>query len=482
MTIREKTLTGMLWSFIEGSANYGTQFVFGIILARILTPADFGLMGMLAVFIGIAQTFVDSGFSSALIRKSDCTQTDYSTVFYYNLAASILVCGILIGVSGLVSSFFSEPRLQLMLQLLAIGVIVNAFGVIQLAILTKAVNFKLQALVSLLASAGSGIIGVLLALQGFGVWSLVGLSLSRSALTSMLLWRVTGWKPLLTWSRESFQKLFGFGGKLLVSVLMETTFKNLYFVVIGRYFSAAELGYYTRADQFRALPAENLAGIIGRVSYPVLSSIQHDKVQLKRAFQKLLRSTMVLTFMIMMGLAANAKPLVLTQIGEKWLPAVGYIQMLCFVGMFYPLHTLNLKLLQVQGRSDLFLRLELIKKILAIPTIIIGIMFGVRAMIISLIVYNVLAYYLNSYWTGRLLGYSFLEQVQDIVPSFCIAALVSATVWMLGVLLVLPEMPLVMLQCLLGGVLWFGVCEVLGFGDYLNMKHLVLETLSGRLR
>ena len=453
MTIREKTLTGMLWSFIESSANYGTQFAFGIVLARILTPSDFGLMGMLAVFIGIAQTFVDSGFSNALIRKSDCTQTDYSTVFYYNLAASIVGCGILIGVSGPVSAFFSEPRLKLMLQVLALGVIVNAFGVIQLTILTKAVNFKLQALVSLLASAGSGIVGVLLALQGFGVWSLVGLSLSRSALTSVLLWAVTRWRPLLTWSRQSFQELFGFGGKLLVSVLIETTYKNLYFIVIGKYFSAAELGYYTRADQFRAFPAENLAGIIGRVSYPVLSSIQHDKDQFKRAFQKLLRSTMLLTFMLMLGLAAVAKPLVLTLIGEQWLPAVGYIQLLCFVGMFYPLHTLNLKLLQVQGRSDLFLRLELIKKVVAIPTIVIGVMFGVRAMIIGLIVYNVFAYYLNSYWSGRLLGYAFREQVQDILPSFCIAALVSATVWILGVWLVLPEMPLVALQCLLGGVL-----------------------------
>jgi O-antigen/teichoic acid export membrane protein len=269
---------------------------------------------------------------------------------------------------------------------------------------------------------------------------------------------------------------------MLLSVLMETTYKNLYSVVIGKFFSAAEVGFYARADQFRALPSENLAGIIGRVSYPLLSGLQDDKDQLKRAFQKILRSTMLLTFMLMLGLAAVAKPLVVTVIGEQWLPAVEYIQLLCFVGMFYPLHTLNLSLLQVQGRSDLFLRLEVIKKVLAVPTIVIGIVIGIKTMIVAMIVHNIFSYYLNSYWSGRLFGYPLREQVRDILPSFCIAALVSSTVWLLGALIVLPEVLLVLMQCLLGGVLWLGVCEAFEFGDYLNMKRLLFESLSGRFR
>ncbi|WP_199898572.1 lipopolysaccharide biosynthesis protein [Prolixibacter bellariivorans] len=378
MTLKHKTVNGLFWSFIDTFANQGVQFVVGIVLARILSPKEFGLIGMLTIFIAISQSLIDSGFTQALIRKKNCTDADYSTVFYFNLAVSFLTYAILLTFSGAIGSFFKEPLLKPLIQVLGIGLILNSFGIIQRAILTKTINFKLQTKISLIASSGSGIIAVTMALNGFGVWSLIALTLSRFGLTSIFLWIWAKWKPRAVFSKKSFNELFGFGSKLLLSGIIDTAYRNIYYLIIGKYFSAVELGYYTRADQFNSLPSQNITGVIQRVTYPVLANIQDDIPRLRANYRKLIRSTMLITFVLMLGMAATAKPMILTLIGEKWSPAIIYLQMLCFVGMFYPLHALNLNMLQVQGRSDLFLKLEIIKKILAIPTIIIGVYWGLK--------------------------------------------------------------------------------------------------------
>ena len=321
-----------------------------------------------------------------------------------------------------------------------------------------------------------------MAVQGCGIWSLVALSLIRRALNSMLLWLSVSWRPGLEFSEQSFKEMFGFGSKLLVSSLMDASYRNIYLLVIGKVFSASELGYYTRADQVQALPSENMTSIIARVSYPILSSIQDDKALLKKAYQELIRSTMLVTFLLMLGLAAMSRPLVATVIGDQWLPAVEYLQMLCFVGMFYPLHALNLNMLQVKGRSDLFLRLEVIKKALAIPTIVIGIIFGIKIMIVGMMVNTLVAYYLNSYWSGRLIGYSIAEQLKDVFPSFLLAGFVGASLYLLGAYLNVSDIILLAIQCLVGCLLVFVICEASGFRDYLSMKRMVLETISGRSR
>jgi len=380
-SLKQKTLTGLTWSFIDSFANQSVQFVVGIILARILSPREFGLVGMLTIFIAVSQSLIDSGFSSALIRKKNCTDIDYSTVFYFNLLIGLFFYLILFALADSISSFFNEPQLKILLRVLGLGLLLGSFGIIQSTILTKNINFKLQAKVSLITSVSSGIVAIAMALNGFGVWSLVALTLSRIGFNSLFLWIYAKWKPLWVFSKQSFKELFSFGSKLLISGLLDTTFRNIYYLVIGKYFSAADLGFYTRANQFSAFPSQNINTIIERVSYPVLSEIQNDKIRLKNIYRKQIRSTMLLTFVLMMGLAAVAKPMILTLIGEKWLPSVIYLQMLCFVGMFYPLHALNLNMLKVQGRSDLFLRLEIIKKVLAIPTIIIGIIWGIKVMI-----------------------------------------------------------------------------------------------------
>lgn len=475
MNLKQKTVSGLLWSFIDSFASQVIQFIVGIILARILSPKEFGLIGMLTIFIAVSQSFINSGFSQALIRKKDPSQADYSTVFYFNMIIGIVCFLILFFCAGLISRFFKEPQLKPLVQVLGLSLIINAFTIIQQTILTRRIDFKLQTKISIISSVVSGFVGIGMAFAGYGVWSLVIRTITMYALTSILLWLWNSWKPLLVFSIQSFKELFSFGSNLLVSGLIDTIYRNVYYIIIGKYFSAQELGYYTRADQFNSLPSSNLSGVIQRVSYPVLSSIKEDIPKLKEAYKKLIRSTMLISFVLMLGMAAIARPMILTLIGEKWEPSVIYLQMLCFVGMFYPLHSLNLNMLQVGGRSDLFLRLEIIKKILAIPVIVIGVIWGIKAMILGMIVNTLVAYYFNSYWSGRFIGYSFLEQIIDILPSFLVAVGMSAVVFVEGLLIPLPPLPLLVIQLITGVLLTFGMCEALHNRDYMYIKEIARD-------
>lgn len=478
MTLKQKTISGLIWSFIDSFANQGIQFIVGILLARILSPREFGLIGMLAIFIALSQSFVDSGFTHALIRKRDCTQTDYSTVFYYNLVVGILLYLILFFFAGSISVFFNEPQLELLLQVLGFGLILNAFGMIQRTILIKNINFKFQTRVSVIASTLSGIIAIFMAFNGFGVWSLVALTLSRFGFSSILLWIWTKWKPSLIFSKNSFKELFSFGSKLLFSSLIDTAYRNIYFLIIGKYFSVVELGYYTRADQFQALPSQQLTGIIDRVSYPILSTIQEDVKKLRMAYKNIIKSTMFVTFVLMLGMVAIAKPMIVTLIGEQWLPSVIYLQMLCFVGMFYPLHALNLNMLKVQGRSDLFLRLEIIKKILSIPIIIIGIIYGIKIMILGMIVHTIIAYFINSFWSGKFIGYSSVEQIKDILPSFVLALTVALVILMLGNIIDFANIWILVTQITVGAVLTVILAEIFRLNSYLYIKEIIFNKLG----
>lgn len=480
MSLKQKTISGLLWSFIDSFAGQGIIFIVGIILARILSPKEFGLIGMLTIFIALSQSFIDSGFRQAMIRKQNCTQADYSTVFYFNIIVSIIFYVLLFVSADSIGSFFNEPILRDLIRVLGLGLIINSFTIIQSTLLTKRIDFKLQAKISVISSLISGLISIYMAYTGWGVWSLVALTLVRYSINSILLWIWNKWTPIWCFSTNSFNKLFSFGGKLLISGLINTIYQNVYYLIIGKYFTAIELGYYTRADQFQSMPSSNLHGIIGRVSYPVLSSIQDDIPRLREAYKKIIRSTMLITFVLMLGMAAIARPMILTLIGEKWEPSIIYLQMLCFVGMFYPLHALNLNMLQVQGRSDLFLRLEIIKKALAVPIIIIGIIWGIKTMILGMMVNTLIAYYLNSYWSGRFIGYSFLSQIKDILPSFFLALIMGSVVFVEGLLIPLTPLPLLIIQLITGVLITISMCEGFHFKDYLYIKEIVKEKILMR--
>jgi teichuronic acid exporter len=477
MSLKQKTVNGLAWSFLDNFVVQGVNFITGIILARLLSPHEYGLIGMVTIFIALGQSFVDSGFTQALIRKKECTQADYSTIFFFNVLVGIAWYLLLLVSAGSIAGFFSQPELANLIPILGLGVIVNAFSIIQTTQLTKRIDFKLQTRVSAVGSVLAGIIAVGLALRGFGVWSLVALTLAKNILNTLFLWLWNKWKPSLVFNIASFKELFGFGSKLLLVGLIDTTYRNIYLAVIGKFFSAADLGFYTRADQFKQLPSQNLTTVVQRVSYPVLSSIRGDISVLKAAYKKLIKSTMLISFVLMIGLAAVAEPMVVTLIGEQWLVSAEYLQLLCFVGMLYPLHALNLNMLNVQGRSDLFLRLEFIKKAFAVPVIIIGINFGIKMMIMAMIINSLVAYYLNSYWSGRFIGYSMLEQVKDILPSFMLASAVGMAIFFTGHLIVASPIITLSVQILVGALLTIGLAELIQLDSYTYMKRTVFDQI-----
>lgn len=477
-SLKQKTVSGLLWSFIDNMAQKGITFIVGIILARLLLPAEFGLIGMITIFIAISTSFMESGFGAALIRKQDCTDADFSTVFYFNLTVGVFFYVLLFFLAPAISRFFNEPLLVSLVQVLSIVIVIDSLTIIQRTILTKRIDFKLQTKISVISSVISGVIGVAMAYQGFGVWSLVAKTLSQRGVNSLLLWLWNRWKPMLVFSKQSFMELFSFGNKLLLSGLINTIFQNVYYLVIGKYFSAQELGYYTRADQFRALPSQNLMSIVSRVSYPVLAQMQDDKIALKLNYKKMIKSSMLLSFILLLGMAAVAEPMVISLIGEKWRPSIIYLQMLCFVAMLYPLHSLNLNMLLVLGRSDLGLKLEIIKKILVIPMIIIGIFWGIKMMIAGMIVNSFIAYYLNSYWSGKFINYPMKEQVYDILPSFFLATLSSVIVYAIGYFLPFGYLSKLLIQLFSGAVLIFALCEVTKIDSYLFVKEIVLDKLK----
>ncbi len=477
--IKEKAIKGVSWSFIDNIANSGITFLVGIILARILSPAEFGLIGMITIFIAVSNSIVDSGFSSALIRKVKTKDIDYNTVFYFNLCLGIGLYLILFFSAPAISRFFKEPILISITRVMGTILIINAFGIVQRTLLVKEVDFKTQTKISLIASIISGFVGIAMALKGFGVWSLVGQQISRQLLNSIFLWVFNTWRPALEFSKESFHELFGFGSKLLISGLIDTIYNNIYYLIIGKFYSAAQLGQYTRAEQFSSIFSTNLTNVVQRVSYPVLCSIQDDDERLKLAYQRVIKATMLVTFACMLGLAAIAKPLILLLIGVKWMPAVPYLQIICFAGMLQPLHAINLNMLMVKGRSDLFLRLEIIKKSIAVIPIYLGIFYGIEFMLWGSVFLSFAGYLVNSYYSARLINYSTWAQIKDIAPSFLVSLFVASAMWCLTLLnysiwITLP------LQCILGLIMTIAIYETIKSTEYFELKGILLSIIKRR--
>ena len=475
-SLKNKTVIGVGWSFIDNLSSSGITFLVGLVLARLLTPSEYGIMAILTIFIAVSNSIVDSGFSNALIRKTDARRVDYNTVFLFNLLVSGLLYVVLFLAAPAISRFFKEPLLVEVMRVIGWVLVINALAIIPRTLFVKEVNFKTQTKVSLIASISSGVIGIGMALAGLGVWSLVGQQLSRQLLNTLFLWIYCTWRPAWEFSMQSFKELFGFGSKLLLSGLLDTVFKEIYSLVIGRCYTSAQLGQYTRANQFNQIFSSNLTTVIQRVSYPVLSSIQDEPERLREAYRKVIKSTMLISFACMLGLAAVARPLILILIGEKWLPAVGFLQIICFSGMFYPLHAINLNILQVKGRSDLFLRLEIIKKIIAVGPLVLGVLYSIEYMLWGSVCTSLIAYFLNSYYSADLIDYPTKEQIKDILPTFLVSFVTAAAMWSLT-LLSFSNWLLLPLQCLLGIALAVFIYECLHLPEYVEVKQLAFSIL-----
>lgn len=476
-SLKNKTVKGASWSFIDSIAGQGITFLVGLVLARLLTPEEYGLIGIITIFIAVFNSIVDSGFSNALIRKNDAKDIDYNTVFISNLVVSVVLFVVLFVSAPAIGGFFNQPQLIPLLRVMGSIVIINAFAIIQRTIFVKNVDFKTQTKVSLISSITSGIVGIGMAVGGCGVWSLVGQQISRQFLNSAFLWIYSNWYPKLQFSFNSFKELFSFGWKLLVSGLIDTVWREIYQVIIGKCYAPATLGQYTRAHQFASICSSNLTSVVQRVSFPVLSSVQDDKERLKNGYKRIIKVTMLLTFTLMLGLAAVAKPLILSLIGEQWLPCVPFLQIICLQMMLYPLHSLNLNMLQVQGRSDLFLRLEIIKKIIAIGPLLLGIFVDIYWMLGGSVVTGFIAYYLNAYYSGPFLNYSIKEQVKDILPGFGVAITMAVPVFAMSFI---PMNPFILLplQILVGAIITISICEVTRLPEYIELKGIAMPIIN----
>ena len=479
MSLKEKTIKGLSWSFIDNFVTKAVTFTVGIILARLLSPDEFGITAYILFFVAISNSFIDSGFSAALIRKKDCTPTDYSTVFYFNLTIAIILYLLLVLIAPLAESFFEVPGFELILRVAGISLIINALGVVQITLLFKRIDFKTKAKITVSSEILAGIISIVMAYKGFGVWSLVWKTVLAQSFTTSLLWIFNRWRPKMVFSVKSFKEMFNFGYKLALSGLIDTTFSYIYYPIIGKYFTTTTLGHYTRASQFSEPFSSTLTKNIQRVTYPVLSTIQNDPEKLRQGYRKIIKSTMLISFACMLGLAAVAKPMILILIREEWLPCVPYLQLLCLASMLYPLHAINLNVITVKGRSDIFLKLEIIKKLLFIPIIFFGIYYGIIALLVANIIADFICYLLNSYYSGDLIHYSTKEQIKDILPFFLVSICVSGLVWCIT-FLEWSNWITIILQVGAGALLTVGIYELMRQSDYLEIKQIVLQ-FAGKL-
>jgi O-antigen/teichoic acid export membrane protein len=473
-SLKGKTIAGLKWSALERVTNQGITFIISIIIARILTPSDYGVVGMITIFIGIANVFIIGGFGSALIRKKYRTEIDFSTVFYYNVIVSFVFYLLLFVCAPWIARFYNTPILVPVTRIVGLNIIIGAFGAMQRVKLVIAVDFKTQARISLLTLSLTGILGISLAYFGFGVWALIFQHLATTIITTGLLWYFIHWKPLRIFSKSSFKELFGFGSKIMLSGLLDTIYTNIYQVIIGKKYTATDLGYYTRASGFAQLPSVEITSVFQRVTYPVLSEMQDDLPRLAKNYRRLLKMSAFVVFPIMTLLAALAEPLIRILLTEKWLPVVPLLQVLCASHMFAPIHSINLNLLQVKGRSDLFLRLEIIKKIMITAVLFFSFSYGILVICIGMVFVSVFALVINTHYTGKLIHLGFWKQMKDITPVLVISIIT-------GVIALIPSFFTenifyqLIIGLIAGGTFFLGINFMLKTDEIKDINELILK-------
>lgn len=415
-TLKSQATKGMLWNTIEKLSVQAGQFGISVVLARLLLPSDFGLIGMLTVFIAISQSFVDSGMGLALVQKKDRSEVDFSTVFVFNFLVSLGIYGILYFCAPFIASFYEMPQLVILTRVLMLNIVINSLGVVQTSRLTINLDFKTMAKVNLVSVIVSGIVAVLMAYANQGVWALVFQNLVRTVVLVVMLWYLSRWRPSVKFSKDSFKQLFGFGSKILGVGLIGTIFTNVYNVVIGKYYSVKDLGYYTQGYQFATLTSGTITSILQKVTFPILASLQDNQERLVEVYRKLLGMTAFIIFPLMTLFALLAEPFIRFFLTDKWLPTVPLLQLLCFSRILNPISTLNMNILNAKGRSDLYFLVDVSKLPMIIIALIITIPMGIKAMIIGSIITSFIAFFINAYMPGKLFSYGAIEQIKDMSP------------------------------------------------------------------
>lgn len=467
-----QTAKSVLWSALERISIQGTQFILSIIIARLVVPAEYGLIAMLGIFLAIAQAFVDSGFSNALIQKKNRNQADYSTVFYFNIVVSIGLYILLYFTSHYIANFYHEPLLEKITKLVGLNIILSSLSVVQRAILTIKQDFKTQAKASFISVIISGGLGISCAYYDYGVWALVVQSITMNALDTLLLWIFAKWHPSLIFSWHSFKTLFSYGSKLLMSGLLHTIYMNLYSLVIGKKYSASDVGFYNRASSFAQFPSANFVGIISRAVFPMQCLLQDDDTKLKEIFIQYLRLSIYIIFPLMMGLVVLAKPFIELVLTDKWLGCATPLSILCFAYIIYPVANVNGSIINAKGRTDYIFKAEIIKKTIAILILAATIPFNLNILCLGLVLYNVIDLAIIIYYAKKVIATGYKEQLKETLPTFLLSLTMGIFVYAITFHI---NSPLISLSTgVVAGIIYYvGGSLIFNFKEYKLLKSIL---------
>lgn len=475
--IKKKTISGLIWQYAEKCGSEIIQFIVSIVIARILSPEEYGIIGIVTVFITVANVFVVSGLGQALVQQKEINEDDYSTVFFYNIAFSILLYIALFFAAPIIAGFYKSDILLPVIRVLGLTIIIGAVNNVQRSYVQKTMQFRRFFVSTLIGKIVSAIVGIAMAVKGFGVWALVGQQISMLMTDMLVLWVTVKWRPKWVFSVERMKKLFSYGWKLLCSNLIDTVYSNIYTLLIGKFYSPTDLGFYNRGKDFPRAIVINVNSTIDSVMFPVLSDVQEQKERLKSMMRRSMVTSTLLIFPAMAGLAAIAEPLTVTLLTDKWLPAVPFIQFCCFTFAFLPVTTANLQAIKALGRSDIFLKLEVIKKIIGIIVLVLTLPHGLMVMMTARCFNTVLSSFINAYPNKKLLGYTYREQVKDIAPSFILSFVMVGIILPVTLLPIAPILQMV-IQVVVGICVYFGLAKLFK----LECMEYMLNTIKGFLK
>lgn len=476
MSLKKQATAGMIWTFGQQFGHQLINFIVSIILARILLPEEFGLIGMISIFVGVGNTLLNAGLTNSLVRSKELDQEDYSTVFFFNMIASIVIYLGIYFMAPFIADFYDQPILIGIVRLYCLSFIIAAFMAVQKARMTKHMDFKTQTIISLPSLVVGGVTGITMAYMGYGVWSLVWNQLVSQSVRSAQFWIYSGWQPSRVFNVEKFKEHFNFGYKITLSNLIAKVFDNSYVIIIGRFFAASQVGFYTRAETMKDLPVKNISLALNRVTYPLFATIQDDDERLKNVYQRLMKMVVYVVAPVMVFSAVLAEPIFRFLLTEKWIPAVPYFQILCAAGILYPVHMYNLNVLTVKGRSDILLKLTVFKNSLLVLAIIVGIQFGIFGLVYAQVLLSVISFFINARYTDKFISYSAFEQTKDLIPIILLSLIAGGTIFFTD--LYFSEAPDVV-RIFTGGVagvgLYISLSYLLNYSSLRELKKLILD-------
>ncbi len=479
MSLVRKSVEGSIWTLLDIVFNKAIYFVATLILARLLGPAEFGLIGMIMVFFTIGTTLVDSGLSVSLIRTKKPGIVEYSTLFYLNIGMSLIAYLLIFFLAPFVAQFYSQPILEILIRTYCLGFVITAFRMVPQAILVKEMNFKKIAILNLPGNIVGLIVGVWMAKNNYHVWSIVGLFLSTQIIATITYGLFIDWKPKMYFSSKKMKLHWNFGFKLMLSAQLNTVFDNIYNVLIGKFFNIQYLGYYERGYTLTNYPISILSGIINKVSLPMFADIIDDQILVKKVYRKIMLLAYYITSIFMLGALVLAKPLFLLLLSKEWIPAVPYFQILCLAYMLYPIHSLNINLLSVLGRSDLFLKLELIKKITVVLSVMVGFRFGIMGLVWSNVFTSVLALFINTYYTGGFIKYKTWSQILDLIPTSIVIGVSAGLTYLVNNMFTIENLILhIAILSIVGMFLIILLSELFKLYPYLELKNIYLDYIK----